>query len=73
MGALMGESFQRGLMRAAGVTGHELNLGGKLGGHHPTSLWAVGLLPLKRINLQRACPPHGAAARPPHMHMHNNT
>ena len=65
MGAEMGEGFGRGLLRAAGVTGDELDLGegklhlgeGKLGGHHPTALRAVGLLPLKAIYLESACPP----------------
>ena len=57
MGAEMGEGFGRGLLRAAGVTGDELDLDAQLGGHQPTALRAVGLLPLKTVYLNSACPP----------------
>ena len=44
LGAERGESFGRGLLRAAGETGDELDLSQKLGGHRPTALRAVTLM-----------------------------
>ena len=37
----MGDAFRHGLLRAAGMTGTELNLSAKLGGNRPTALRVV--------------------------------
>ena len=40
----MGEAFGKGLLKAAGVVGEELDLKGKLGGDRPTTVAVVAQL-----------------------------
>ena len=55
LGGEMGEAFGKGMLKAAGVVGEELDLNEKLGGHRLTAVAAVAQLVrgLKSLNLQK--------------------
>ena len=64
IGAEMGDEFGRGLLRAAGVTGDELDLSQKIGGDRQTAMRAVAQLAVALTSLKYAASHSDATLAP---------